>query len=167
MDRKNRKIKSLREIEKIARRARARGQKIVTTNGAFDLLHVGHIDSLEKAKALGDVLIVGVNSDKSVRTHKDPSRPIVPERERAAMVASLKPVDHVFIFSTPTPIPWIKKIKPHVHAKGADRTMDQIVERFAVEENGGKIVLVPYLKRHSTTGLIEKVKKIVERRPRR
>lgn len=157
------KIQSLAAVVAAANRARRAGKKIVTTNGAFDLLHVGHVRNLQKAKSLGDVLIVGVNSDASVRTHKDKSRPIVPERERAEIVAALGAVDHVFIFTSPNPIPWLRKIKPHVHVKGADRKLSQIVEKSTVEKNGGKIFRMPLTKNHSTTKLIERIKTIKSR----
>ncbi len=152
------KIKSLAEIVRIAKNAKRRGLTIVTTNGAFDLLHVGHARSLEKAKSLGDLLIVGINSDSSVRTHKDKSRPIVAARERAEIVASLAAVDYVFIFNTPNPIPWLRELKPDIHVKGKDRKMGEIIEKEAVEEKDGKIVLLPHDRRHSTTALIEKIK---------
>src|SRR3989338_3393543 len=104
-------IKKFSEILKIARKAKRQGLKIVTTNGVFDLLHIGHIRNLEFAKSLGDILIVGVNSDASVRAYKGKNRPIVPEIERALIVASLKSVDYVFIFEEKDPISWLKEIK--------------------------------------------------------
>lgn len=153
------KIKSLAEIVAIARRAKRAGKRIVTTNGAFDLLHVGHVHNLQKARAAGDILIVGINSDQSVRTHKDRTRPIIPARERAEVVAALHAVDYVFIFRTPNPIPWLEKIRPDVHAKGADRTHREMPEAAAVGKYGGKIARIPYLKNHSTTAIIEKIKR--------
>ena len=132
----------------------------MTTNGAFDLLHIGHVRNLQIAKSAGDILIVGVNSDRSVRTHKDKTRPIVPEMERAEVIAALEAVDYVFIFSAPDPIPWLKKIKPNVHAKGADRTIDQMVESSVVKKHGGKILRVPYLKGHSTSNIIKRIKSL-------
>lgn len=152
------KIKSLAEVARIARRLRSEGKTVVTTNGCFDLLHVGHVRGLKAARALGDTLIVGVNTDRSVRANKGPLRPIVPERERAEVLAALESVDYVFLFSNRTPIPWVKKIRPNIHAKGADRTVHQIVEREAVEAGGGKIVLLPYLGRKSTTQIIERIR---------
>jgi rfaE bifunctional protein nucleotidyltransferase chain/domain len=153
------KVKKLPEIIRIAAAARKTGNVVVTTNGCFDILHVGHIRNLEAAKSLGDILIVGVNSDKSVRENKGAGRPIVSEKERAEVIAALACVDYVFIFGTKTPIEWIEKVKPAIHAKGADRVMSQIVEKEAVEKNDGKIVLIRYHKGKSSTAIIEKSKK--------
>lgn len=157
LQRLKQKVISVAKAARIASRSRKNGLCIVTTNGAFDLLHSGHVDSLVRAKALGDVLMVGVNSDASVRRSKGASRPILGARERAFMVAGLDCVDYVFIFGSDTPIPWIKKIRPHVHAKGADRTIDQVVEKSTVELHGGRVTLLPHTGRHSTTMLIEKI----------
>ncbi len=153
-------IKTVAEIVKIAKNARSLGKKVVTTNGAFDLLHVGHLRNLELAKSLGDILIVGVNSDASVRKNKGNGRPIVPERERAEMVAALKPVDYVFIFGDQTPTRWLKKISPDVHVKGADRNPKQIVERNVLKKIGAKLSFARYHKGKSTTAIIEKIKKL-------
>jgi len=112
---------------------------------------------LSFAKKLGDLLIVGVNSDTSVRKLKGVGRPICPERERAEVVASLASVDAVFIFDETTPIRWLKTIKPHVHVKGADRSMREIVERRAVQSYGGRVVLAPYHKGRSTSAVIRTV----------
>src|SRR3989344_3920396 len=106
----------------------------------------------------GDLLIVGINSDGSVRRNKGPGRPLTPARERAEIVAALRSVDAVFMYDELTPIAWIKLLKPHIHVKGADRTMDQIVEKEAVESAGGKVVRAPYLKNKSTTGIIAKIR---------
>lgn len=151
------KIKTIAAIVKIAEAAKHQGKVVVTTNGCFDLLHIGHVRNLEKAKSLGDLLIVGVNSDKSVRKNKGSSRPIVPEKERAEVLAGLKAVDYVFIFNEQTPIPWLKKLKPNIHVKGRDRTPKGIIERGVVEKNNGHIVLVTYIKGKSTTNIIKKV----------
>lgn len=156
----NRKVVSLESAVRIASRSRKKGLCIVTSNGAFDLLHSGHVDSLVRAKGLGDVLMVGINSDASVRRSKGPLRPVLGARERASMVAALDCVDWVFVFGSNTPIPWIKKIRPHVHAKGSDRAIDQIVERAAVELHGGRIKFLPHTGHQSTTMLIEKIRRI-------
>lgn len=150
-------ILSLPDVVHFAKRARKNGQTIVTTNGCFDILHVGHVRYLSFAKKLGDVLIVGINSDDSVRKLKGIGRPICPERERAEVVGSLTPVDAVFIFDDTTPIRWLKVLKPDVHVKGADRSMKEIVERKAVESGGGRVVLAPYHKGRSTTAVIRTV----------
>ena len=160
MARKHKKIKSLNEIVKMARRSRARGHKVVTTNGTFDVVHIGHIRNLEAAKSHGDILIVGINSDASVKRYKGKERPIIPEQERAEVIASLKPVDYVFIFESDTPIPWLQKIKPHIHAKGADRKVSEIIEKNTLDKIGAKLVRVPYLKGKSTSPIIAKIKKL-------
>ena len=162
------KVKKLSELVPIIRRAKRRGMKIVTTNGAFDLLHVGHIRNLQFAKAQGDVLVVGVNSDKSVRAYKGPSRPVVGERERAELVASLAPVDHVFIFGDKTPIPWLKKIKPDIHVKGADwknvggatGKIKNVVELPLLNKIGAKFVLAPFTKGKSSSEIIKKISRL-------
>jgi D-beta-D-heptose 7-phosphate kinase/D-beta-D-heptose 1-phosphate adenosyltransferase len=156
----NPKIKNLSEMPAIVRQAKRAGKKIVTTNGAFDILHIGHVRNLQVAKSAGDILIVGVNSDKSVRTHKDKSRPVVPQKERAEIIAALEAVDYVFIFDTPTALPWIAELKPHVHAKGADRALKQMLEPPVLKKYGGKILRIPYVKSHSTTGIIERIKQL-------
>lgn len=154
---KNEKIKHLGEIVKIAARAKKKKLKIVTTNGCFDILHVGHIRNLRFAKSFGDILIVGINSDGSVRKNKGANRPIVPAQERAEILAALADVDYIFIFNDTTPIPWLKKIKPDVHIKGADRNLKQIVERGVLKKIGARLALAPYHKGKSTTALIKKI----------
>lgn len=154
---RKRKIKTIQELGKISAKARKEGKVVVTTNGAFDLLHIGHIRNLAEAKSLGDILIVGINSDRSVRTHKDKFRPILPQTERAETLAELESVDYVFIFDDPTPIRWIAIIKPNIHAKGADRKLAQMPERFAVKRAGGKIVRIPYSKNYSTTRIVDRL----------
>jgi len=151
------KIKNFTDILKIVRNAQKRGLRVVTTNGVFDLLHVGHIRNLEKAKSLGDLLLVGVNSDKSVKLFKSKDRPIVPQRNRAEVVAALSCVDYVFIFGGRDPRRWLSKIKNNIHVKGQDRKISEIVEKEVVENNGGKIVLLPIIKNKSTTKLINAV----------
>ncbi|MBI2610918.1 D-glycero-beta-D-manno-heptose 1-phosphate adenylyltransferase [Candidatus Kaiserbacteria bacterium] len=152
-------VATLAEIARFVRAVRARGKKIVTTNGCFDLLHVGHIRYLEWAKRHGDVLIVGVNSDTSVRRLKGPTRPVTPQKERAEIVASLRAVDAAFIFNESTPKKWLAKLKPDVHVKGADRSMNEIIERDVVEKYGGCVLLAPHIKGRSTTSLLKRIKK--------
>ena len=152
-------VKSFKEIMAVVRRERRRGKKIVTTNGCFDILHLGHIRNLAKAKSLGDILIVGVNSDKSIKSYKGRNRPIVGEKDRAEVLAALQAVDYVFIFNDKTPNRWLAKIRPDAHAKGADRKIGQIVERETVIRGGGRVVLVPYVKDRSTTNVIKKINK--------
>lgn len=153
-------VTSLNTILAAVRTYRRLKKRIVTTNGVFDLIHVGHVMNLTKAKALGDVLIVGINSDASVRKNKGKGRPIVPERERAQIVAAFKVVDHVFIFNEPTVHSWIAKIKPDIHVKGSDRTLSQVLERGVVQKNGGRVVLIPHTRLHTTTALLKKIHRL-------
>ena len=134
------------------------GRRVVFTNGCFDLLHPGHIETLEKARNLGDALVVGVNSDRSVRESKGAGRPILPERERAEILAALECVDGVVIFDEPTPQEIITALLPDVLVKGGDWASDQIVGREDVEAAGGKVVSIPVLAGYSTTAILEKIR---------
>src|SRR3989344_3590116 len=136
------KIKTISELKKIAEALKSQNKKIVTTNGVFDILHIGHIRYLQEAKRLGDVLIVAVNSDSSVKKIKGPKRPLNNENDRAEALASLECVDYVTIFSEENPIKVIEAIKPSVHAKGGDYDISQIIEKGVVEKNGGKVILI-------------------------
>lgn len=158
----SRKIKTLPELLQVLKKERVRGKKIVTTNGCFDILHIGHIKNLEWAKSQGDILVVGLNSDRSVRLNKGKNRPVIPARERAQILAALEAVDYVFIFRTKRPIPWIKKIKPDVHVKGAEAKFAPAMpkERAEVLKAGGKYLFAPLIKGKSTTGIIDKIKKL-------
>ena len=150
------------DLEAVALRCqadRARGQTIVLANGAFDLLHVGHVRYLEGAKAAGDVLVVAVNSDASVRAAKGPGRPVVPQAERAELVAALGCVDHVLVFDSPDVVPIIERLRPEVHAKGTDYTPETVPERDAVAAYGGRTVITGDPKDHSTTDLIAALKR--------
>jgi len=132
---------------------------VVWTNGCFDIMHVGHILYLEKARSLGDLLVVGLNSDASVRQSKGPARPIVTESQRAKLLTALSCVDYVIIFDDKTPLKLLATFKPDVYAKGGDYTIDTINqdERKLVESYGGEIALLPGLEGASTTNLIEKI----------
>lgn len=132
------------------------GRRVVFTNGCFDLLHPGHIRLLEQARALGDVLVVGLNSDSSVRALKGEGRPLVPEAERAEMLAALAAVDAVTVFEEPTPRELIAAVLPDILVKGGDWPPDQIVGRAEVEAVGGRVVLLPTVEGHSTSALIQK-----------
>jgi D-beta-D-heptose 7-phosphate kinase/D-beta-D-heptose 1-phosphate adenosyltransferase len=143
-----------------AERWRAEGRKVVFTNGVFDLLHPGHVRYLQAARAEGDALIVAVNADRSVRANKGPSRPVVPEAERAELVAALACVDAVVVFDEDTPAEIIRSIQPDVLVKGADWAADQIVGRDTVEARGGKVVRVPVEQGWSTSSMIERVQQI-------
>ena len=146
-------------------RLRRQKKSIAFTNGCFDLLHAGHLSYLEKIKQRADVLIVGVNSDASVRELKGSGRPLVPARERARLVAALKPVDFVVLFAEKTPLRLIRSIQPDLLAKGADWKQQEIAGKAIVESAGGRVMRVPFLKGHSTTGLIQKLK-VSQRRKR-
>jgi D-beta-D-heptose 7-phosphate kinase/D-beta-D-heptose 1-phosphate adenosyltransferase len=132
-------------------------KKIIFTNGCFELLHIGHVRYLEAARAEGDVLVVGVNSDRSVRQIKGPRRPIVPENERAEVLASLACVDFVSLFDEPDPLAMIRSLLPDVLVKGADWAEDAIVGRDVVEAHGGRVVRIPLTRGTSTTSIIERI----------
>ncbi|MEJ5286713.1 MAG: ADP-heptose synthase / D-glycero-beta-D-manno-heptose 7-phosphate kinase [Candidatus Kapaibacterium sp.] len=151
-------IVSINDIENICNEIRSKGNKIVFTNGCFDLIHIGHVRYLTEAKKLGDVLIVGLNSDDSVRRLKGSNRPITPQEERAEILDALKPVDIVVVFEEDTPIELIKKVRPNVLVKGGDYTLEQIVGADLVKSTGGEVIVIPYVKDKSTTNLIEKLK---------
>ena len=138
---------------------RAQGRTIVVTNGVFDLLHPGHVRYLQQARALGDGLIVGVNSDRSVRAIKGPSRPITPEDERAELVAALVCVDAAVIFDEDTPWQLIAALQPDVLVKGADWAEDAIVGRDIVEARGGRVVRVPIEAGYATSAIVERIRR--------
>lgn len=139
-------------------REKRNGRRIVFTNGCFDLLHPGHIGSLEQARALGDALIVGLNSDASVRKLKGAGRPVLPERERAEIMSALECVDAVVIFDEPTPREIISRLLPDVLVKGGDWPGDQIVGREEVEAAGGRVVSIPVVPGYSTTAMLRKIR---------
>jgi rfaE bifunctional protein nucleotidyltransferase chain/domain len=137
--------------------ARAAGQRVVFANGAFDLLHVGHVRYLEAARREGDLLVVGVNSDQSVRRVKGRGRPILPEAERAEIVAALEAVDLVVVFGEDSPADLIAALRPDVHAKGTDYRAETVPERNVVASYGGRVAIVGDPKNHATTDLIERI----------
>jgi D-beta-D-heptose 7-phosphate kinase/D-beta-D-heptose 1-phosphate adenosyltransferase len=139
-------------------REKRNGRRVVFTNGCFDLLHPGHVRSLEQARALGDVLIVGLNSDAGVRQLKGEGRPIIPERERAEILAALECVDAVVIFDDPTPREVIARLLPDVLVKGGDWPGDQIVGREEVEAAGGRVVSVQVVPGYSTSAILKKIR---------
>lgn len=157
MTKLNKKITTLKNLVKIVKKLKKQNKKIVTTNGVFDILHFGHVKYLEEAKKLGDVIIVGVNSDKSVKENKGDKRPINDEKTRIGVLAGLESVDYAFLFNEKDPRKWLEKIKPNVHVKAGDYKMRQIIEKDVVEGNGGRIVIAKALKGYSTTGLIDKI----------
>jgi D-beta-D-heptose 7-phosphate kinase/D-beta-D-heptose 1-phosphate adenosyltransferase len=151
------KLLTLDEVVRIRSRLRNEGKKLVFTNGCFDLLHVGHVRYLNCARAMGDALVVAVNSDRSIREIKGKGRPIVPEAERAEVLSALACIDYIFIFDDPTPQQVIDAIVPDVLVKGADWDLSEIVGRETVEKGGGIVRNIPLVEGSSTTGIIEKV----------
>jgi rfaE bifunctional protein nucleotidyltransferase chain/domain len=147
-------------LEGFAREQRAAGRRIVFTNGVFDILHPGHVRYLQAARRYGDLLIVGLNSDASVRRNKGPGRPVNPENERAEVLAALDCVDAVSIFDEDTPAAIIRRVQPDILVKGADWPADQIVGRDTVEARGGRVVLEPVEQGYSTTTIIERVRNL-------
>jgi rfaE bifunctional protein nucleotidyltransferase chain/domain len=152
------KLKGLEELKSIASRARASGKKIVFTNGCFDILHSGHLHLLREAKALGEILIVAVNSDSSVRQLKGASRPVVGEGGRAELIAALEMVDYVTLLDELDPYRLIDTLRPDVLVKGGDYGRDQVIGGDIVERSGGKIALIPLLEGFSTTEIIERAR---------
>jgi D-beta-D-heptose 7-phosphate kinase/D-beta-D-heptose 1-phosphate adenosyltransferase len=151
---------TIAEASALVQRRRAAGQTIVFTNGVFDLLHVGHLRYLQHARGLGDALLVGVNSDRSVRTIKGPARPITSEAERAEVLEALACVDGVVIFDEDTPRDLIAALQPDVLVKGADWPEDAIVGRDIVEARGGRVVRVHIEPGYSTTNLIDRIRRL-------
>ena len=140
---------------------RAEGKTVVCTNGVFDLLHYGHLQYLEAARALGDVLVLGLNSDASTRRYKGPLRPLVPEHERAALVLALEPVDYVVIFEEPTAERLVEQLRPDIYCKGGDYAAGgakPLPEAAVVERYGGRVELIAYLPGHSTSELIDLIR---------
>lgn len=146
------------QLDEFVRAVRSAGKRIVFTNGVFDILHPGHVRYLQAARGHGDVLIVGLNSDASVRRNKGPERPINPEGERAEVLAALACVDAVSIFDDDTPADIIRRVQPDVLVKGADWPPDQIVGRDTVEARGGRVVLEPVEQGYSTSAIIDKIR---------
>ncbi len=149
-----RKIVTREELPALLAARRARGEQIVFTNGCFDVLHVGHARCLAEARALGDALVVGVNSDRSVQALKGPYRPIVPEDERAEMLAHLECVDFVCIFDEDRPDLLIEAVRPNIHAKGGDYREEDLPEAPIVRKHGGKVAIMPLVVGKSTTNII-------------
>lgn len=147
------------EMQIIRKRLKDEKKKVVFTNGCFDILHAGHVDYLTKAKACGDVLIVAINSDVSVKKIKGENRPIVPQSERAFILSALKVVDYVTLFDEETPHEIISKLIPDVLIKGADWSIENIVGRDIVEANGGEVKTIEFVNNQSTTNIINEVLK--------
>ena len=137
-----------------------KGRTIVSTNGCFDLLHPGHIDYLSKARALGDYLIIGLNSDQSVHAIKGPKRPINSQTSRAIILSHLIMVDAVVIFNEPTPLNFLSAIKPHIHVKGGDYIAEHLPEFPIVQSAGGRVEILPFVNGFSTSSIIEKIEQL-------
>lgn len=154
------KIVSLEEAIKRAEDWQKEGKKIVFTNGCFDIVHLGHIDYLEKARNLGDKLILGLNTDASVKRLKGETRPVVNEYARSRMMAAFEFIDAVILFDEPTPLEVIQEIQPDILVKGDDYAVETIVGADFVMGKGGEVKTIPLVKGYSTTSLIEKIKQI-------
>jgi D-beta-D-heptose 7-phosphate kinase/D-beta-D-heptose 1-phosphate adenosyltransferase len=159
------KIKTREELSRIIAELKTKGKKIIFTNGCFDLLHIGHVRYLEEARALGDLLVIGVNSDSSVRGLKGPNRPILPQEERAEILSGLGCVDYVTIFDEPTPLNLISSLLPDVLVKGGDWTKEATVGWETVERTGGEVVILPFVEGSSTSHLIETILKRFQKTP--
>lgn len=153
------KVKELSELKAVRETLGKEGKKVVFTNGCFDLLHIGHIRYLRRARELGDVLIVAINSDSSVRALKGEGRPFYPQKERAEILASLEFVDYVTVFSELNPAKIIEALHPDVLVKGGDWRIEEVVGRDFVESYGGQVVTIPEVKGHSTSELVERIRK--------
>lgn len=151
------KIKKIEELKGIVKNLKAKGRKVVFTNGCFDILHYGHVMYLKKAKAKGDVLIVAINSDNSIKRIKGAGRPIIKEQDRLKIIASLENVDYVVLFNENTPLKTIQKLKPDVLVKGADWNQNNIVGADFIKGYGGKVATVKLAKGRSTSNLIKKI----------
>ncbi len=156
------KIITLDELEKEVQKAKRQGQRVVSTSGCFDILHAGHVMYLAEAKARGDILVVLLNSDSSVRALKGHLRPIVPEQERATVIAGLESVDYVCIFSDRTPCSIIERIQPDIVVKGGDYAGVHIPEMDSTAIYGGRVTYVSMIDGCSTTNIVEKIKKTME-----
>ena len=146
-----------KEVEALLSEYRETGKKIVFTNGCFDILHIGHLRYLEKSHSHGDILVVGINSDRSVKKIKGPPRPIVPEMDRAELLMGLRPIDHVIIFDEETPLNLISKVQPDILVKGGDWNPEEIVGSNIVKASGGKVLSIDFEDGHSTTNIIKKI----------
>lgn len=151
-------VKSLSEIKSLREKFKEQNKKVVFTNGVFDLIHAGHVDYLTKAKALGDILIVGMNTDDSVRRIKGAKRPILNQDERAFIISNLKPVDFVTFFDEDTPAKIIDELIPDILIKGADWSIDKIVGRETVEKHGGVVKTIEFVNNQSTSKIIETIR---------
>jgi len=150
---------TLSEVDSLVARAKAAGQVVVLTNGHFDLLHVGHVRYLQAARALGDVLVVGVNSDASTRALKGPTRPLLPAEERAELLQALRCVDATLVFEGNTASALIERLRPAIYAKGGDYNSKELVEAEVARQCGAEVRLLPEVPGRSTSSLIEVIRK--------
>lgn len=153
------KIRNLNDLAEIRKRLKKEGRKVVFANGCFDLLHNGHIHLFREAKKHGDVLVVAVNDDSSIKKIKGPSRPIFPLEERLEILEALEEIDYLVSFSDEIPEKIIASLLPDVLVKGGDWRIEEVVGRKEVEEEGGKVVIIPYLRGHSSTAIIKRILK--------
>lgn len=153
------KIKNLEAAKALVNRWKLEGKKVVFTNGCFDILHLGHVDYLEKARALGDKLVLGLNTDDSVSRFKGPSRPIQNQHSRAHVLASLQSIDLVVFFNDDTPLHLISELQPNVLVKGSDYLAENIVGADVVKKTGGVVKTIAFVPGYSTTNIVEKIKK--------
>ena len=151
------KIRSAASVKRLLESERQKGRTIVFTNGCFDLLHVGHVKYLQKARRLGDLLVLGLNSDASIRRLKGPKRPLIDQDERAHILAALDCIDYVVIFDEDTPLELIREVRPHILVKGGDYQADQVVGKDVVESYGGRVELITFVDGKSTTNIVEKI----------
>lgn len=150
-------LKTIDEIKSIRKKLKSENKKVVFTNGCFDLIHAGHVDYLSKAKAMGDILIVGLNSDASIKRIKGDKRPILNEPERSFIISNLKPVDYIVIFEEDTPAKLIEEIIPDILVKGADWSIENIIGREVVEANGGEVKTIEFINDQSTSKIIKSI----------
>ena len=148
---------NIKELLEIVSGLKAQGKTIVTTNGCFDILHAGHVRYLKQAKELGDVLVVCLNSDASVKRLKGPSRPLNPEYDRAEVLSALSSVNYVVIFEEDTPSSILEKIKPNIHVKGGDYTEETLPEAAIIKAAGGRVAFIPLVEGRSTTNIIKRM----------
>ena len=150
-------VLDISQLSSIVDSLKQAGKRIVFTNGCFDIIHVGHVRYLKEARSLGDVLVVGLNSDESVRAIKGMNRPIVPQGERAEVLSSLRDVDHVVIFNEPDPYNTIAALRPDILVKGGDWSIENIIGRDIVESCGGKVCTIPFIEGASSSRIIEDI----------
>jgi len=154
------KLITLETAVKISQALKSNGKTLVFTNGCFDLIHAGHVIYLEQAKKLGDVLMIGLNSDDSIRLNKGKQRPIISQADRITVLSAFWFVDYIIVFDDKTPVPLISAIKPDIHVKGGDYQVENLPEYFVIQQYGGKIKIIPFVDGKSTSLIIDKIKEL-------